>query len=642
MMYREGDYPILDKTASRVRRLARQASAFVWTLFPLLLCLNFISVVVERAKAEGSVLGEWGASSKDIRLQAKPSPVNSLKLIQIGNAANEIEKFQVWLPRTPPGVHRRPDSFCTALPRKEDISEWSRLFEWQDHRDRTGCELDGPVTGPLCYAIQQCRVSPKPPRRNDFQGWPMSEVLDSVVRFDVQIRDVFENINLESSIQSDPRAFISNRNFVLNVGYDNLFFHDASLSIVDNELRNTNKNKRDSKEYFDPVRKFEVAKGFRGLPVALGWFVAALGGWLWVAYIAHEKQSMTLTVAALCFAIAAFGGLYVILWWSNDFLIGPSSTETAVVSSLTGVSATTYGRAEDVRVVSVVVPEFELGNVQRQILSAHLVEAAHDAALQQRPETIDGLRMNDAVDVLSGRVVDGAVVKNVVQRVVGGVFVGRDQANLLGHGLTDEGIQRRGIGAGDDACNHITLSADGADNDCLASAAGSRSAFVGMAVLVLAADVGFIDLDNAHELAEFGISKAGANTVRHIERGFIGAETHHAMDLERGNTFLAGQHQIDDLEPNVHGLIRVLKDRADQHGEPIAALVAFVTLPVKRSGLYHIHVIVVAARAANASRPAPSGQIRLAGIISRKQLFELRNRHLASEFDLAHRSIPDV
>ncbi len=338
----------------------------------------------------------------------------------------------------------------------------------------------------------------------------MSEVLDSVVRFDVQIRDVFENINLESSIQSDPRAFISNRNFVLNVGYDNLFFHDASLSIVDNELRNTNKNKRDSKEYFDPVRKFEVAKGFRGLPVALGWFVAALGGWLWVAYIAHEKQSMTLTVAALCFAIAAFGGLYVILWWSNDFLIGPSSTETAVVSSLTGVSATTYGRAED------------------------------------------------------------------------------------------------------------------------------------MAVLVLAADVGFIDLDNAHELAEFGISKAGANTVRHIERGFIGAETHHAMDLERGNTFLAGQHQIDDLEPNVHGLIRVLKDRADQHGEPIAALVAFVTLPVKRSGLYHIHVIVVAARAANASRPAPSGQIRLAGIISRKQLFELRNRHLASEFDLAHRSIPDV
>jgi hypothetical protein len=33
----------------------------------------------------------------------------------------------------------------------------------------------------------------------------------------------------------------------------------------------------------------------------------------------------------------------------------------------------------------------------------------------------------------------------------------------------------------------------------------------GVSVLILAADIGFVNLDDAHQLAEFGISEAGAH-----------------------------------------------------------------------------------------------------------------------------------
>ena len=42
--------------------------------------------------------------------------------------------------------------------------------------------------------------------------------------------------------------------------------------------------------------------------------------------------------------------------------------------------------AENVGVMPIIVAELKLGHVQRQILAADFVVAAHDAALNQRPE----------------------------------------------------------------------------------------------------------------------------------------------------------------------------------------------------------------------------------------------------------------
>jgi hypothetical protein len=69
-------------------------------------------------------------------------------------------------------------------------------------------------------------------------------------------------------------------------------------------------------------------------------------------------------------------------------------------------SALADGLTKDVSVQSIVVPELEFSNVQRQIFAADLVEVAHDTALDERPEAFDCVRMNRAYNVLPLIVID--------------------------------------------------------------------------------------------------------------------------------------------------------------------------------------------------------------------------------------------
>jgi hypothetical protein len=88
-------------------------------------------------------------------------------------------------------------------------------------------------------------------------------------------------------------------------------------------------------------------------------------------------------------------------------------TEHASASHGFGVSATRYCCAEDVLVVAIVVAPFKLSNVQRQIFAADFMIAAHNTALQERPETIDSLRMHDAIDILSGTVTNSSSTSTI-------------------------------------------------------------------------------------------------------------------------------------------------------------------------------------------------------------------------------------
>jgi hypothetical protein len=65
--------------------------------------------------------------------------------------------------------------------------------------------------------------------------------------------------------------------------------------------------------------------------------------------------------------------------------------------------------AKDIRVFSVIVAELELGDVQRQVLGTDLMKRTDDTALEDRPETLDGLGMDRTDDVLAFSVVDDPV-----------------------------------------------------------------------------------------------------------------------------------------------------------------------------------------------------------------------------------------
>src|SRR5436853_871786 len=97
-------------------------------------------------------------------------------------------------------------------------------------------------------------------------------------------------------------------------------------------------------------------------------------------------------------------------------------------------SATCYRSLENFRVVAIVVTELEFRDVQRQVLFADLVERADDAALQQRPEAVNGLRVHHAVNVFAARVVHDLMREALAQLAVAFVFIGRDQADLSGYG----------------------------------------------------------------------------------------------------------------------------------------------------------------------------------------------------------------
>jgi hypothetical protein len=58
-------------------------------------------------------------------------------------------------------------------------------------------------------------------------------------------------------------------------------------------------------------------------------------------------------------------------------------------------------RSENVRVLQIVIGELEFGNIERHVFAApFFVVRANHAALENRPETLDGLSVDCADDIL--------------------------------------------------------------------------------------------------------------------------------------------------------------------------------------------------------------------------------------------------
>ena len=72
-------------------------------------------------------------------------------------------------------------------------------------------------------------------------------------------------------------------------------------------------------------------------------------------------------------------------------------------------SASLDRRSENIRVFPIIIAELELGNIERYIFPAYLVEAPDDAALEDRPETFDSLGMDCAHDILPLGMVNGGM-----------------------------------------------------------------------------------------------------------------------------------------------------------------------------------------------------------------------------------------
>jgi hypothetical protein len=77
--------------------------------------------------------------------------------------------------------------------------------------------------------------------------------------------------------------------------------------------------------------------------------------------------------------------------------------------------------------VAQVMAEAELRQIQRQIFLADVVIGADHAALEQRPEAFDAVRMDNAPDVLAPAMIDSLMMQAASHIVVSLVLVGRQQ-----------------------------------------------------------------------------------------------------------------------------------------------------------------------------------------------------------------------
>ena len=181
----------------------------------------------------------------------------------------------------------------------------------------------------------------------------------------------------------------------------------------------------------------------------------------------------------------------------EHFPLGTSSEH----ASAAACSAFCYDGRKDVGILPVVMTEGKLRQVQREIGFRDIVERTNHTAFQQAPESLDVIGMHVASDILfpgmMHRVV-GTVRKGFVDIRIARSLIGGDKGDVLIHGLLHKVLQRMLIGQFDHLADDISFAGDG-PNDGHFGAAACRMVFLTpMPVLILAADVSFIDLDFTH------------------------------------------------------------------------------------------------------------------------------------------------
>jgi hypothetical protein len=312
----------------------------------------------------------------------------------------------------------------------------------------------------------------------------------------------------------------------------------------------------------------------------------------------------------------------------------------ALASSV--ASASCYSTPENVGILAVVVTEGEFIQVQRQIFLGDIVVGADNSALQERPKVLDIRRVNFAAHVLALAMLDSLVRVEILQIGIADIFVGRDEADLICDGLFDKQAKRVGCGVLNNLADNISLARYRSDDRRLASVGQTTTvilrADVRMAILLLAAEERFVNLDNTHQLAKFLISQPSPQTMAHEPRRAVRARADHAMDLQGTDSFLAGQHQVQNLEPSQKRIIGILEDGARDDGEPIGrpfSRAALHALPRKGTRFASVNLVILATRAQHAVRPALRHQVCLAGRFIGKHPIKFHQSHLSGDFRFA-------
>jgi len=327
--------------------------------------------------------------------------------------------------------------------------------------------------------------------------------------------------------------------------------------------------------------------------------------------------------------------------------VKPTNTPRRVLlrlKSLLGCSCALNRRSENVVIKAVIIAELEFSDIERKVLSADLVVAANDAALEDAPKSLNRLGVNRADNILMLGMVNGAVVEFVAKVTIANPLIGAEQTNLVRYGFVDEILQSLLLHISNQARNYVAFATDSADDSRFAGSCRTRLSVTlfPVPVLGLAADECFIDLNDAAKLVHVHLDKGDADAMTHIPSGFVRTETHRPHDLERAHSLLADQHHVSDAIPVPQRLVGVLENGPGDMREAIAGRTtrrAICALPVE-AGCQRVDLGVAATRTLDAIGPTAGDKVRRASFLIRESLLKLCDGHLMDRlralFDRGH------
>ncbi len=144
----------------------------------------------------------------------------------------------------------------------------------------------------------------------------------------------------------------------------------------------------------------------------------------------------------------------------------PSETPASQRASASGPR---YRLAENIGFTAVIMAELKLSQIEREILLADMVEASHNATLEEAPERFEIVGVNLAAHIFALSVSDGLVREILFQEAIAGMLVGGDQIYLFADRLSDKSVKRDGVSIFYDLADNVALPTDGS-NDAYFSA----------------------------------------------------------------------------------------------------------------------------------------------------------------------------
>jgi hypothetical protein len=260
--------------------------------------------------------------------------------------------------------------------------------------------------------------------------------------------------------------------------------------------------------------------------------------------------------------------------------------------------------ASTIIILALVVSERLFIQVAKQMERFHADVSPFQAALQQRPEILDSVRVNVPVNLAFG-VVDHLMDIISAQAVVGTPSIAVNVGTALDI-LSNESLKCGAASVLDVAqANLFSVAIQQAHHNRLTAASSTSAGNLGFLILVHeaggTADKRFVNLKVASSLLKRAVLHRLADAVKH-EPACLLSDAQIASDLARANAVLAVGNQPDRREPFIQTDRRVLEDGPDFGAELLLRMFGLALPDTARGKQGHFRAS--ARRASHSIRPA--------------------------------------